>query len=232
MRDVHFYGDINWMEYGGVFIGKAFSEEDERLYPNLKNTYHVLNVCTGADDNGLYASFCQLDLDDWIDACKEFNVSLVNSPYEAINTLISYMGTKEFDDISFSHQYPQELADYRVTMSDLIDWMSTMGLEAYASKYISQIAYKKYKRDWFENHVSIHLLHETKNNYLSYKQDCDELGFESDTFSEYIEENGFGGMLWVCFDEFLNAEYADKGYMEALLTSEQYKAYQLDMEEK
>lgn len=51
------------------------------------------------------------------------------------------MGTKEFDDVSFSHQYPQKLADYRITMNDLIDWMSAMGLETYASRYIDQIAY-------------------------------------------------------------------------------------------
>lgn len=33
MRDIRFFGDVDWLENGGVFIGKAYSEEEEKAYP-------------------------------------------------------------------------------------------------------------------------------------------------------------------------------------------------------
>ena len=64
MRDVRFFGDVDWLENGGVFIGKAYSKEEEKEYPTLKSSYQVFRVFQ-VDDKGPYASLCQINVDNW-----------------------------------------------------------------------------------------------------------------------------------------------------------------------
>ena len=93
-------------------------------------------------------------------------------------------------------------------------------------KDIDAIAYEKYKKAWVK-----------KQNYspeflawirCEYEEAENESG-ECICFEEYIDKNGFGGECYVCFDEFLGAEYQDKEYMKELLTEEEYAKYCFNM---
>lgn len=49
-----------------------------------------------------------------------------------------------------------------------------------------------------------------------------------DLFSNWESDEGFGGELWVCFEEFLGAEYLDVEYMKALLPFDLFGEYYED----
>ena len=230
MRDVRFFGDVDWLENGGVFIGKAYSEEEEKAYPALKSSYQVLRVFQ-VDDKGPYASLCQIDADDWKSRYEELGSDL-DDPYQCISDLVTYYGTYTFSDSSYSRQYPHSLSDYSISLSDLLNWMCNIGLESYAAKYISKVAYERYRKVWFCDHITVSRLNCTKDAYREYVKECEEWNSIPDSFAEYIEDNGFyGGELWACYDEFLDAEYMDSSFMRSILNKSEWKAYEIDVKD-
>ena len=44
MRDVRFFGDVDWLENGGVFIGKAYSEEEEKANRQMSGRKRYLRI--------------------------------------------------------------------------------------------------------------------------------------------------------------------------------------------
>lgn len=91
-------------------------------------------------------------------------------------------------------------------------------------KDIRQIAYEKYQHDWMISHdIDEKVMDKTMQEYIA-----DTVG-EEVPFSEWLFDHGFGGSLWVCYDEFLNAEYRDNAYMEYLLSNKEYQIYQADI---
>lgn len=228
MRDVRFFGDVDWLENGGVFIGKAYSEEEEKAYPALKSSYQVFRVFQ-VDDKGPYASLCQINVDNWRSVYENLGSDL-NDPYQCILDLVECHGTYTFSDSSYSCQYPNSLSDYSISLSNLLNWMCNIGLEAYAAKYISKIAYERYKKIWFHDHITVNQFNRTKEAYQEYIKECEEWNSIPDSFAEYIEENGFyGGELWVCYDEFLDVEYMDSSFMQSILDKAEWKAYEIDV---
>ena len=228
MRDIRFFGDVDWLENGGVFIGKAYSEEEEKAYPALKSSYQVFRVFQ-VDDKGPYASLCQIDADDWKSRYEELGSDL-NNPYQCIFDLIEYYGTYTFSDSSYSRQYPHSLSDYSISLSDLLNWMCDIGLESYAAKYISKIAYERYRKVWFHEHITVSRLNCTKEAYREYVKESEEWNSIPDSLADYIEDNGFdGGELWACYDEFLDAEYMDSSFMRSILDKSEWKAYEIDV---
>lgn len=228
MRDVRFFGDVDWLENGGVFIGKAYSEEEEKAYPTLKSSYQVFRVFQ-VDDKGPYASLCQINVDNWRSVYENLGSDL-NDPYQCILDLVECHGTYTFSDSSYSCQYPNSLSDYSISLSNLLNWMCNIGLEAYAAKYISKIAYERYKKIWFHDHITVNQFNRTKEAYQEYIKECEEWNSIPDSFAEYIEENGFyGGELWVCYDEFLDVEYMDSSFMQSILDKAEWKAYEIDV---
>ena len=76
-------------------------------------------------------------------------------------------------------------------------------------KSIQKIAYERYQMEWMLTHGI------TMRDLYSVAEDASDFGY---LFEEYLESHGFGcGTLWVCFEEFLQAEYQDIAHMEALL---------------
>lgn len=85
---------------------------------------------------------------------------------------------------------------------------------------IRDIAYMMYKIDWVNSHISAERQLEAARQYYDYLQECISEGYQETSFEEWIEENGFGGAIYVCYDEFCGSEYCDKEYMRNLLKNE------------
>ena len=92
---------------------------------------------------------------------------------------------------------------------------------------IRAVAYEKYKAAWTkERNYSEEFLAEIRKEF---KEEVKEFGSPS-CFEEYIDEYGYHGELYVCFEEFLDAEYLDAEYMKELLSEAEYAEYRNDCE--
>lgn len=91
---------------------------------------------------------------------------------------------------------------------------------------IKKIAYRKYIFDWMLTQgINEKDLDRAVFDYLLDNRETDS----PESFSNFLFEHGFGhGSIWVCFDEFLGAEYLDKDYMRSLLTPEEFAEYAKD----
>jgi hypothetical protein len=91
---------------------------------------------------------------------------------------------------------------------------------------IKQIAYEKYKLNWMLRHGY------TLTQLIEELADCMEEVHEDLNVVSYVWEYdyGFGGEIWVCFDEFIVNEYQDKHYMKQLLTKAEYDEYRKEVE--
>lgn len=95
---------------------------------------------------------------------------------------------------------------------------------------ISKIAYMLYKQDWIDSNT---LPEQRLGNLRIYLDFTHEYLIESYgkalSFEDWLEEGGYqpDGALYVCYDEFLDEEYRDEGYICSLLKNpewiEQYK---------
>lgn len=84
---------------------------------------------------------------------------------------------------------------------------------------IEKIAYEKYKFYWMMNHrITINDFNEI---VCIWEKDYESL----ERFDSVIEEVGFKGLIWPCFEEFLDCEYKDKNLMKLILTESEYKQY-------
>lgn len=90
---------------------------------------------------------------------------------------------------------------------------------------IKEIAYQKYKLDWMISHgMTLDDLLQQLNDYRNES----DYGKEQDFLTllrEWEYERGFGGELYVCFNEFLETEFLDKDYMLDLLSDKEYCDY-------
>lgn len=95
---------------------------------------------------------------------------------------------------------------------------------------ISKLAYELYKLDWKESHNI------TPEEEASALKDYFEGLIDSPsnyTFAEYIEEFVYKGMLYVCYEEFCDAEYLEEEYIRSLLKDEHLiKLYLEDLKER
>ena len=94
---------------------------------------------------------------------------------------------------------------------------------------IRKLCYELYKMDWKHSHI-------TKEREMDSIKDYYEGLVDNDseyTYEDYIEEFGYNGELYVCFEEFCNAEYYDVDYMRTLLDNDKLiNIYHEDIEEE
>lgn len=93
---------------------------------------------------------------------------------------------------------------------------------------ISKLCYELYKVDWKHSHMitAEREMDSIKNYYEDLVDDKDEY-----TYDDYIEEFGYDGQLYVCYEEFCDMEYHDKEYMCELLDNDELiKQYYADIE--
>ena len=92
---------------------------------------------------------------------------------------------------------------------------------------IKKIAYEKYKLDWLMNHG--YTLTDLINELDVVKEDEEDNDSIGLLFSFWEDNCGFGSEIWVCYQEFINNEYADANYMKQILTRDEYQKYQEDL---
>ena len=94
---------------------------------------------------------------------------------------------------------------------------------------IRKLCYELYKIDWKHSHI-------TKEREMDSIKDYYEGLVDNDseyTYEDYIEEFGYGGELYVCFEEFCDAEYYNVDYMRTLLDNDRLiNIYHEDIEEE
>lgn len=92
---------------------------------------------------------------------------------------------------------------------------------------IRELAYELYKIEW-KRRISPGIQMDVIKNYY---QEFDEEDRKEYTFEDYIFDYGYFGQLYVCYGEFLNAEYLDESYMRYIFdSSELFEEYQKDLE--
>ena len=89
-------------------------------------------------------------------------------------------------------------------------------LTAAAAETVKRKLYEAYKQEWVEENVTAAMEEEAENEY-------EELSEDYASFNDYIEENGYQGSLYVCYEEFLDCEYQDEDWIKSHLNSEQAK---------
>lgn len=89
-------------------------------------------------------------------------------------------------------------------------------------EFIAEAAYELYKKDWIYEHILPGRQMESLREYYEMSEE-DRSAYEN--YEEYLFENGYGGELYVCFDEFLGSEFQDAGYMEYLLGPKLFEKY-------
>lgn len=95
---------------------------------------------------------------------------------------------------------------------------------------ISKLCYELYKIDWKYSHMITKdtEMDNIKNYYDGLIDDDSEY-----TYDDYLEEFGYDGELYVCYDEFLDNEYFEEDYMKELLDNEKlYNKYLEDLRSK
>ena len=100
---------------------------------------------------------------------------------------------------------------------------------------LQSIAYERYKLTWMASHgkTAGELFRHVIGTYVE-NLDPDDGNFEAqdimqvdpdEMFRNWEQETGFDGELWVCKDEFLDAEFNDTAYMAGILTKTEYETY-------
>lgn len=90
--------------------------------------------------------------------------------------------------------------------------------------------YEMYQLDWMKTHG--YGIKDIFNVFREYFVESaidgnldSDMNIACDEAEEYFFEQGFKGEIFVCADEFFNAEFLDKEYMKYLLPSEIYAQY-------
>ena len=78
--------------------------------------------------------------------------------------------------------------------------------------------YNIYKQEWLDENISPEIAEEARKEYEDEKDEYGE-DFEYSSFEEYIEDVGYGGSLYVCYEEFLDCEYKDTDWLSGHLTA-------------
>ena len=93
---------------------------------------------------------------------------------------------------------------------------------------MKKLCYELYKIDWKKSHgITEKQEMDVVKGYFETQMSPD--ADEDYLFEEYLEDVGYGGELYVCFDEFVESEYADKKYIKTLLDNHHlYNLYLAD----
>lgn len=95
---------------------------------------------------------------------------------------------------------------------------------------IAHLCYELYKLDWESDHkITPKRKRDALFDYYKGLVDDDE----TYTYEDYLDEFGYDGEIYACYDEFLDNEYLDDEYMHILLKghTKLIKLYYKDVED-
>lgn len=123
----------------------------------------------------------------------------------------------------------EEACLYGTTYYNLVDQVKEI-LDAGPKWDISHMAYELYKKDWLRSHLSTEADMKNLRDYFMYVQECnEELEEEPMSFDDWWWDTV--DTSYVCYDEFMGAEYLRTDYIESLLKSAALiDAYREDLE--
>lgn len=91
---------------------------------------------------------------------------------------------------------------------------------------ISRLCYELYKLDWKRSHmITTEIEMDFLKDYYEGLADHEDTEY---TYEDYLEEFGYNGELYVCFEEFLETEYLEDDYMTRLLNNVELSAMYYD----
>ena len=166
----------------------------------------VMTVWYDGTENGFVEAMRKLSDDFDVDEHVELNSSSrgENGVPDSIRTLV--------EDAEWIDAFLSDLADELEGALD-VDVNNKYG-------NIRDIAYTMYKIDWINSHISAERQLEAIRKYYKDLQECISEGYQEISLEEWIEENGFDGEIYACYDEFCENEYVDMEYMHSLLKNE------------
>ena len=91
---------------------------------------------------------------------------------------------------------------------------------------IKEKAYQLYKLDWLNSHgytmedIIYRVMSILDENDFDFKN-FNMSGNDARYVLDLLEEIGFNGEIYVCYDEFIDNEYQDKDYIKTLLNNEE-----------
>lgn len=97
---------------------------------------------------------------------------------------------------------------------------------------IAKLCYELYKIDWESDHKIT--AKRKRAHMLDYYKGLLNGDYDEDyTYEDYLDEFGYDGEIYVCYDEFLDNEYLDDEYMHILLKghTQLIELYYKDVEE-
>lgn len=83
---------------------------------------------------------------------------------------------------------------------------------------ISKLCYELYKVDWKRNHMIT--ADREMDNMKDYYEGLVDVSIDQYTYNDYLEEFGYDGELYVCYEEFFENEYLEDDYICGLLDNE------------
>lgn len=90
---------------------------------------------------------------------------------------------------------------------------------------ILELAYELYKIDWVHNNTTLKDRLKSMREYRQYQEEAENYGVSIMEYEDYLWENGYGGALYVCMDEFEDEEFMDTDYMRYLLGEKLFDEY-------
>jgi hypothetical protein len=154
---------------------------------------------------------------------EEFKYEIIKNPYWSL----SGYTRKDLKELCQESNY--DIKD----LFDHLDWMYPETLinettEPLNILKISKLCYELYKIDWKHSHnITKDIERDNIKDYYEGLVDSDT----EYTYDEYLEEFGYDGQIYVCYEEFCDNEYQDKQYMCELLDNEKLiKLYHEDIE--
>ena len=84
---------------------------------------------------------------------------------------------------------------------------------------ISKLCYELYKADWKQNHITAEREKKSIKDYYAFlmEEDDEDVNVFTYTYNDYLEEFGYDGELYVCYEEFCETEYHEEDYICELL---------------
>lgn len=136
-----------------------------------------------------------------------YNVGFINTDGDKDETQL------DIEEHNSTDEEVIELMNLILSLKGELDIKEVVYIE-YLDMNIRKLCYELYKIDWKHSHMI------TKEREMDSIKDYYEGLIDNDseyTYEDYIEEFGYGGELYVCFEEFCDTEYYDIDYMCDLL---------------
>jgi hypothetical protein len=91
---------------------------------------------------------------------------------------------------------------------------------------ISKLCYELYKIGWKQYHIDAERERKSIKDYYAFLMEADDedTNVFTYTYNDYLEEFGYDGELYVCYEEFCETEYLEEDYIRVLLNDEQLLA--------